>query len=168
MQHAQKRGAAVESGTTLVLGIGNTLLTDEGAGIHAIRRLEARAQPIEGVRFLDGGTLSFTLTGPIGEASDLIVIDAAELQRAPGSVETFLEADMDRFLGQHTKRSVHEVALLDLMQIAQLTGCLPARRALIAIQPASVDWGERPTPGVENAIELACERTLEIIERWRA
>ena len=168
MERAQDRGAPVESGTTLVLGIGNTLLTDEGAGIHAIRRLEARAQPIEGVRFVDGGTLSFSLAGPITEASRLIVIDAAELQREPGSVEIFLEADMDRFLGQHNKRSVHEVGLLDLMQIGQLTGSLPARRALITIQPASVDWGEQPTPDVDIAIELACARALELIEAWRA
>jgi len=167
MERAQGRGPAVESGTTLVLGIGNTLLTDEGAGIHAIRRLEARAQAKEGVRFVDGGTLSFTLAGPIADASRLIVIDAAELQRAPGSVEVFLEADMDRFLGQHNKRSVHEVGLLDLMQIGQLTGSLPARRALIAIQPASVDWGEQPTPDVDSAIELACTRALELIEGWR-
>ena len=167
MERAQDRGPAVESGTTLVLGIGNTLLTDEGAGIHAIRRLEARAQPMAGVRFVDGGTLSFTLAGPIAEASRLIVIDAAELKRAPGSVEIFLEADMDRFLGQHNKRSVHEVGLLDLMQIGQLTGSLPARRALIAIQPASVDWGEQPTPGVDSAIELACTHALELIEGWR-
>lgn len=168
MERAQGRRAVVESGTTLVLGIGNTLLTDEGAGIHVIHRLEARAQPMQGVRFLDGGTLSFTLAGPIAEASRLIVIDAAELQRAPGSVEIFLEADMDRFLGQHNKRSVHEVGLLDLMQIGQLTGSLPARRALIAIQPASVDWGEQPTPDVDSAIELACTRALELIEAWRA
>ena len=155
-------GAAV----TLVLGIGNTLLTDEGAGVHAVRRLGARAQPIEGVRLLDGGTLSFSLAGPITEASRLIVIDAAELQCAPGSVVTFLETDMDRFLGAHDKRSVHEVGLLDLLQIARLTGCLPQRRALIAIQPAALGWGEQPTPRVEAGIRVACERALELIERW--
>jgi hydrogenase maturation protease len=157
---------AQESGTTLVLGIGNTLLSDEGAGIHAIHRLLARAEFLQDVRFIDGGTLSFTLAGPIAEARRLIVIDAAELQRAPGSVETFVDADMDRFLGQHTRRSVHEVGLLDLMQIGQLTRSLPAQRALIAIQPASVDWGEHPTPDVDNAIELACARALALIERW--
>jgi hydrogenase maturation protease len=152
--------------TTLVLGIGNTLLSDEGAGVHAARRLEARAPAGQHVRYLDGGTLSFALAGPIGEASRLIVIDAAELQRPPGSVQTFLQDDMDAFLGAHRKRSVHEVGLLDLLQIARLTGSLPPRRVLIGIQPASVDWGECPTPSVETGIGVACARALELIERW--
>jgi hydrogenase maturation protease len=161
-----QRGVQTEA--TLVLGIGNTLLTDEGAGVHAIRRLEARTPAVAGVRFLDGGTLSFTLAGPISQASRLIVIDAAELRRAPGSVETFVQDGMDAFLGARGNCSVHEVGLLDLMQIARLTGCLPQRRALIGIQPATIDWGERPTPSVETGIELACARALELIERWPA
>jgi len=171
MMHGQpereaQRDMAIEA--TLVLGIGNILLTDEGAGVHAIRRLEARTPAAQGVRLLDGGTLSFALAGPIGEASRLIVIDAAELRREPGSVETFLQGDMDDFLGAHGKRSVHEVGLLDLMQVARLTGCLPPRRALIGIQPSSIGWGERPTPRVGAGIEEACARALELIERWPA
>jgi len=167
-QGARATRHGVETDATLVLGIGNILLTDEGAGVHAIRRLEARTPAAQGVRLLDGGTLSFALAGPIGEASRLIVIDAAELQREPGSVETFLQDDMDFFLGAHGKRSVHEVGLLDLMQVARLTGCLPPRRALIGIQPGSIGWGERPTPRVTAGIEEACARALELIERWPA
>lgn len=157
MQHAR----------TLVLGIGNTLLTDEGAGVHSVRRLEAEGDAIEGVSFLDGGTLSFALAGPIAESKALIVIDASELGRPPGSVETFVGKRMDRFLGSRPKRSVHEVGLLDLMQIARLTGSLPDRRALIGIQPESLDWGERPSVLVEAAIGVACERARELIEEWR-
>jgi hydrogenase maturation protease len=157
----------VERAETVVLGIGNTLLTDEGAGVHAMRMLEGRTLCAPDVHFIDGGTLSFTLAGPIAEADSLIVIDAAELGGSPGSVEVFLDDEMDHFLGMRRKRSVHEVGLLDLMQIARLTGCLPARRALIGIQPACVDWGERPTPAVERAIGEACERALGLLARWR-
>ena len=49
----------------LVLGIGNTLLTDEGVGIVAMRELEARFGAREDMEFIDGGTLSFTLAAPI-------------------------------------------------------------------------------------------------------
>ena len=48
---------------TLVLGIGNTLLTDEGAGIHALQALQEKFPEATGVTYLDGGTLSFTLAG---------------------------------------------------------------------------------------------------------
>jgi hydrogenase maturation protease len=158
----------MERAGTVVLGIGNTLLTDEGAGVHAIRMLEGRPDPPLAVRFVDGGTLSFTLAGPIAQADNLIVMDAAELGEAPGSVAVFVDEEMDRFLGTRRKRSVHEVGLLDLMQIARLTGCLPARRALIGIQPGCIEWGERPTPPVERAIGEACERALGLLARWRA
>ena len=157
----------MQGARTLVLGIGNTLLTDEGAGVHSVRRLEAESEAGDGVDFLDGGTLSFSLAGPIAESNALIVIDASELGRSPGSVEAFVGERMDRFLGTKPKRSVHEVGLLDLMQIARLTGSLPERRALIGIQPASLDWGERPSVPVEAAIGVACERARELIDAWR-
>ncbi len=115
---------------TLVLGIGNTLLTDEGVGIVAMRELEARFGAREDMEFLDGGTLSFTLAVPISECDALLVIDAAELGAAPGSVRSFEGAEMDRFLGANRKSSVHEVGLLDLMSISQLSGHWPEQRAL--------------------------------------
>jgi hydrogenase maturation protease len=157
----------MERARRVVLGIGNTLLSDEGAGVHAIRMLESHAWRAPDVQLIDGGTLSFTLAGPIAQADSLIVIDAAELSGTPGSVEVFVGDEMDRFLGTRRKHSVHEVGLLDLMQIARLTGCLPARRALIGIQPGCVDWGERPTPAVECAIGQACEHALGLLSRWR-
>ncbi len=46
---------------TLILGIGNTLLSDEGAGVHAVRMLAERLQDHDSVETMDGGTLSFTL-----------------------------------------------------------------------------------------------------------
>src|SRR5512133_396370 len=89
----------------LVLGIGNTLLTDEGVGIVAMRELEARFGAREDMEFLDGGTLSFTLAVPISECDALLVIDAAELGAAPGSVRSFEGVEMDRFLGANRKSS---------------------------------------------------------------
>jgi len=69
---------------TLVLGIGNTLLTDEGIGVHVLHALESRLANLSDVTLLDGGTLSFTLAGPIEEADALIVVDAANIRSKPG------------------------------------------------------------------------------------
>lgn len=124
---------------TLVLGLGNTLLSDEGVGVYAVHALQPLLAGRTEIECLDGGTLSFTLAAPIGEAARLIVIDATELQSPPGTVRVFEDADMDRFLGSNRKRSVHEVGLLDLLAVACLGGQLPARRALIGIQPAVLD-----------------------------
>ncbi|PWB58994.1 MAG: peptidase M52, partial [Nitrosomonadales bacterium] len=129
----------------MVLGIGNTLLQDEGAGVHAMRQLQSEFADYAGIEFVDGGTLSFSLAGPIGEAECLLVIDAAELGDKPGTVRVFRDAEMDRFLGANRKRSVHEAGLLDLLAVAHLTDSLPSRRALVGIQPGVLDWGETPS-----------------------
>ena len=78
--------------STLVLGIGNTLLSDEGIGVHVTRYLSDHHGPLPDTEFLDGGTLSFTLAASIENADNLIVIDATQLNEAPGSVRAFVGA----------------------------------------------------------------------------
>lgn len=168
LDHRGGRAVTQQERKTLILGIGNTLLSDEGAGVHAIRLLGERLPNASHVTLLDGGTLSFTLAGPIEDADHLIVIDAAELQAPPGTVRVFVEDDMDHFVGYQKKSSVHEVGLQDLLTIARLTDQLPARRALIGIQPELIDWGEEPTRAVREAIPVACDRAQELVEAWRA
>jgi hydrogenase maturation protease len=156
-----------DSRNILILGIGNTLLRDEGAGIHALNRLREELGERDDITFLDGGTLSFTLAGHIEDASRLIVIDAAQLDAAPGHSQVFEGCAMDEFLGSNRKRSVHEVSLLDLMAIAHLADHLPERRALIGIQPAEIDWGEQPSAAVAAAMPQVCAQAMKLIEEWR-
>jgi hydrogenase maturation protease len=151
----------------LVLGLGNTLLSDEGIGVHVIRQLQEAADHDADVTCMDGGTLSFTLAEAIESTDRLIVVDATELKASPGTLQVFEDEGMDEFIGSNRKRSVHEVSLLDLLAIARLTDSLPQRRALVAIQPDCVDWGDAPTPAVHAAIGPACETIHTLIERWR-
>jgi hydrogenase maturation protease len=153
--------------TTLVLGIGNTLLSDEGAGIHALEFLRRHHPDLPGVTYLDGGTLSFTLADPIAENDNLIVLDAAQLGADPGTVRSFEGADMDDFLGTN-KRSAHEVGLLDLLAISALSEHLPRRRALIGIQPEHLDWGDGPTESVAGALPQVAATAVELIRGWCA
>jgi hydrogenase maturation protease len=153
--------------TTVVLGVGNTLLTDEGVGVHVVEQLRRDYPDLDAVEYLDGGTLSFTLAGPMAEAEQLIIIDAAELKAAPGTVTLFENQAMDDYLGYGKRRSVHEVSLLDLLAIAHLTDSLPARRALIGIQPQELGWGDAPSPVVAAAIPQACAMALDLIRKWR-
>ncbi len=151
----------------LILGLGNTLLSDEGVGIHALNALQTHLADYTDIEFLDGGTLSFTLAGPIEDTDRLIVIDAAQLHAEPGTVQVFVDADMDRYLGSNNKRSVHEVGLIDLMIIARLTDRLPQRRALIGIQPRDIDWGDQPSAPVAAAIPKVCDLARELIRSWQ-
>ena len=152
---------------TLVLGIGNTLLTDEGVGVHVLQALESELARMTDVILLDGGTLSFTLAGPIEEADALIVVDAANIKSQPGEWTLLQGEDMDTFLLGNRKATVHEVGLTDLRAIAMLAGHWPEKRAMLAIQPAVIDWGEYPTPAVAAAIPPACAAIRDLIREWR-
>lgn len=150
-----------------MLGVGNTLLSDEGIGVHALEALRRLTAADASVELLDGGTLSFTLAGPMAAADQLIVIDAAELNAAPGAVAVFEDEAMDRHLSHGKRRSVHEVSLLDLLAISRLTDSLPPRRALIGIQPQDLSWGEQPSPAVAAAIPAVCTIALNLIRKWQ-
>ena len=150
---------------TLVLGVGNSLLQDEGIGIHVAQALKSRPDLDPNIRVLDGGTLGLALLPEIEDAEALIVIDASRIDEQPGGMRIFEQSEMDQQLGGQ-KHSVHELAVSDLLAAAALSGYLPDDRALIAIQPASTDWGLEPTFRVQQAIEPACDAVTSLIERW--
>ena len=165
-QNAVKQ-KAITRNITLILAIGNLLMTDEGAGIHVLNYLiKNQTQPSENIIFLDGGTLSFSLAAHIQNSDNLIVIDAAELNQSPGFVKTFVGTQMDQQLG-HCKLSVHEVGLIDLMDMVKLGGHLPKNRALVGIQPLTIaDWSVKPSVPVTKAIPLAAEQVSNLIKEW--
>jgi len=152
--------------TTLILGIGNNLLSDEGVGVHVIDYLETHHADALDVTYLDGGTLSFTLAGPIAEHDNLIVVDAARFGQPPGSIRTFEGDEMDRYLSGD-RASVHEVGLMDLFDISRLAGTFPRHRALIGVEPKCLDWGESPSSEVAPTIPVVATMALELARRWR-
>lgn len=152
---------------TLILGIGNTLLSDDGIGVHVAMAVEAAAQQsARPVRVRDGGTIGLSLLAEIEPGAALIAVDAMELHAPPGTMRVFIGPDMDRQL-RGTKRSAHEVALADLMQAAAFSGIGPAQRALVAIQPEVTTWGLSPTPAVAAAIPGAVAAILTLLEGWQ-
>jgi len=149
---------------TLVLGVGNTLLADEGAGVHAMHYLNDHYEFPE-TEFLDGGTLSFSLAGAVAETNNLIIFDAAELRAEAGFVRVFEGAELEKFLLSGC-RSVHEVGFADLMDIARLQDTLPENCALIGIQPKQLGWGDKPGAAVRAAIPQAASQAAALIYRW--
>ncbi len=152
---------------TLILGIGNVLLSDDGAGVHVARSLATRLAGHEAVQVLDGGTLSFTLAPMIAGTHRLIILDATQLDGPAGQIQTFIGDGMDRLLGR-ARLTVHEIGLRDVMDLVRLSGDLPHERALIGIQPASLAWGTEPTPAVAGVLESVAAQALELLDHWPA
>lgn len=150
-----------------VLGIGNRLLSDDGAGPAVIDRLMNGAASQSGVNYSDGGTIGLALLPEIENATAFIAIDAAELNEPPGTIRVFEAGAMESMLSGR-KQSVHEAGLSDLLSAATLAGTLPTRRALVAIQPATVEWGLSPSPAVAEAIPAACAAVSALLAKWEA
>lgn len=165
-------GAAADSGAaaiqaeksidTLVIGIGNNLMTDDGAGVHVIERLQAAGLPRH-VELVDGGTLGFTLLESVECARRLIVVDAAQLGAEPGTVQVFENDRMDAYLSSCRRSSVHEVNLMDVMSAAKFRGTMPKNYAMVGIQPAEVDWGAEPTEAVARGIDQATAIIVDMV-----
>jgi len=157
--------AASKSRAPLVIGFGNVLLGDDGAGVHLVTRLRSEGVP-RVCEFIDGGTMSFSLLSYVEATNSMLVIDAAELDRAPGTIALFEGSAMDDFLKSTRRRTVHEVGLIDLLDMARLEDSLPGQRALLCIQPGTIDWGETLSPAVVEALSRAVDEARELLDRW--
>jgi hydrogenase maturation protease len=94
-------------------------------------------------------------------------VDAAQINARAGEWKLLQGPDMDAFLLGNRKSSVHEVGLTDLRAIAILAGHWPAKRAMFAIQPQFMDWGEQPTPEVAAAVPEVAAAIRALILRWQ-
>jgi len=152
----------------MILGIGNTLLRDEGIGIHLLDYIKSRYpewQSDYGVEMVDGGTLSFDLLTNIRADQALIVLDAMNLKQSPGTVYCLQAQAMDDFLSQPGK-TVHEVSLLDLFDMSRLSEQLPKKRALIGVQPNCIDWGSHLSQNVQAALPGATVQVKQLLAQW--
>jgi hydrogenase maturation protease len=149
-----------------IVGIGNNLLTDDGAGIHALREI-AVENADEDLACIDGGTVGLALLDRLSNLNGLIALDAMILGKSPGSVTVLQGEDMDRHL-RNQKGSVHEVGLSDLLDALRLRGELPEHRALIGIEPENMDWGTEPTAPVAAAVPEAAALARQLVREWRA
>jgi hydrogenase maturation protease len=95
----------------------------------------------------------------------MVVVDAANFGEAAGTVRVIADADIDRFLN-NPSLSVHEVGLVDLLQMMALSGHGPRWRALVGIQPDEVGWGTEMSPAVAAAIPKAGQLVAQVLAEW--
>lgn len=107
---------------TLILGVGNLLLQDEGVGIHVIHALEKETLP-PSTTLLDGGTGGFHLIGWLEKYDRIIMIDATLDENPPGTIRLIRPHYASDF---PPLMSAHEIGLKDMIEVMQLSsGKLP-------------------------------------------
>lgn len=107
----------------LVLGVGNTLMRDDGVGVHAVRALADAYEIPANVRVVDGGAAGLGLLSDIAEADHLVIVDALKRGGVPGSIYCLAAEEIRPRRGPFV--SAHEVGIAELLAAAEFAGRLP-------------------------------------------
>ncbi len=148
----------------LVLGAGNLLLSDDGLGIHAIRRLQEVAQLPHEVQVLDGGTLGLGLLHYLDGVSHLLIIDALETGQPPGTVSRLGGEEVPAYFA--LKMSPHEIGLPDMLFAAKLRDLYPPEVVIWGAQPGTVEVGLDLSPPVAEQVDVLVSNVLGELRRW--
>ena len=150
---------------TLVLGLGNILLGDEGVGVRVVERLLEQYDFPEGVRVMDGGTLGLDLLPYVEDASRLLVIDAVQSRKPPGTLVRMEGDEIPVFLDA-SKVSPHQEGLQDLLAVAVLKGYLPDEVVFWGAQVESLGVGLELSAPVATQVDALGGKVLEELARW--
>jgi hydrogenase maturation protease len=149
---------------TLILGVGNLLMSDEGVGVHIIQRLVADYQLPEQVQVLDGGTLGMDLLYYLEGVENLLLIDAVEARQEPGTLVRLEGDEVPAFLS--IKISPHQLGVPDMLAAAKLKDVYPQRIVLWGVQPERLEIGLDLSPKVESQMDTILENILEQLRAW--
>jgi hydrogenase maturation protease len=149
---------------TVVIGVGNTILSDDGAGVHAARLLQGDPRVPAGVTILDGGTLGIELVPYASDASRVLFLDAVNSGAAPGTLTRMTGRDL---LGTSGGWSVHQLGVADLIAALALVSAGPQDIVVLGVQPAHTDWGTSLSPDVESALSGLVDKALAQLQLWK-
>ncbi len=153
-----------ERGATVVIGLGNPIMGDDGLGLAALDVLRARCPPAPGVEFVDGGTWGLALLPVVERAERLLLLDAITCGKEPGTVVTLHGDQIPAYM--MTKVSPHQVDMREVLALAALRGASPTEVVAIGAQPAVVDLVGNLSPEVAAAVETVAVRAMAQLEAW--
>jgi len=147
-----------------VFGIGNLLLSDDGVGIHALHRLIKEYEFPDHVEFIDGGTKGLDLLPLFENRDKVLIIDAANFNKEPGTIDSVEGSKIPAFLS--TKLSVHQIGLPDTLFAAKLMEITPPEMCLIGIQPKSMDTATELSEIVSSKMDNLIGKVLQKLKDW--
>jgi hydrogenase maturation protease len=142
----------------LLLGLGNVLCTDDGAGIVALDALLADHE-LPDVVAVDGGTLGLALLPIVEQAKRVVIVDAIRGDGPPGTLVRIEGADVAPAVIE--RLSPHQIGVADLLGGAALLGRYPGHVVIVGVVPESIALGYRCTPAVAAAIPRLVAAVIE-------
>lgn len=149
---------------TVVIGLGNPLMADDGLGLAALELLEREWRLPASVRLVDGGTWGLQLLPIIEQAGAVLLVDAIDAGGAPGDLIIMGREELPRLLAH--KLSSHQVALAELLAVCDLRGSIPARLAALGLQPARIEMSTTLSPEVAGRVGDLALAVVAQLEAW--
>jgi len=142
---------------TLIMGLGNVLLQDEGIGVHVLKELEKQDWP-ENVELLDGGTGGFVLLSLFQEYKNMIIVDATLNNEPDGSINVI----KPRFARDFPKSlSTHDLGLKDMIESAILLGKVPD----ITLITVSINPEQKMNMDLSPAFQARIPEIIETVKK---
>ena len=149
---------------TIVLGLGNPLMGDDGAGLAALEALRCAFAFGPGVELEDGGALGLALLPLVEDAGSLLVLDAVRFGGRPGTTVAQEGDEIARYLS--LKLSPHQAGFRETLALAGLRGNLPHRLALVGVEVAGADYAEPLSPEVQSALPAMVAAAVTRLASW--
>lgn len=148
-----------------ILGIGNTLFSDEGVGIHLLPLLEDALKDYENVEIVEGLTDGMKLLGPVEDADNLIIIDAINAGKEGGTIITIQGEDIPAYFG--IKMSIHQLGFQEVLFAAKWRERYPKEIVMFGMQPTSLELGVELTETNRARLGDLAQVVINQVNSWR-
>lgn len=125
---------------TVIIGLGNPLMSDEGIGIRLVQALAARADQFPAVDFRELGTAGLAVLHALAGRRKAILLDCTRMDEPPGTIKRFTPEQVAS-MKNSPRFSLHEGDLLEILALSRRLGESPGTVILFGIQPASLVIG---------------------------
>jgi hydrogenase maturation protease len=148
----------------VILGVGNTIRADEGVGVRVVEALERDYVLPEGVVAIDGGTSSMEMLDDLSSLDFLLVIDAINDSKSPGTLIRLAGDDVPVFFRRNL--SPHGIGLSDVLAALEFMGAQPQETLILGVQPLSMNLGTELTPSIAACVpQLVAQVVVELTAR---
>lgn len=145
----------------VVIGIGNTILTDEAAGVRAVECLESDYELGGNVLTIDGGTSGMEMIEELSNPDLLIVLDVVKTGAPPGTLTQIAGEQIPVFFRK--KLSPHQIGLPDVLASLELLDAMPKEIIVIGVEFSSLELGMEMTPVIAAQVPIMAAQAASML-----
>jgi hydrogenase maturation protease len=136
----------------VVIGLGNVLLSDEGIGVHIVKKLTRLKRKYPAVEFIEAGSGGLTLLHLIANRKKAIIIDCAKMGEKPGTMRKFTPEDVQS-IKKLSNYSLHEQDILRVINLSRQLGECPNEIVFFGIEPETLEPGQTLSKTLSGKID---------------